>query len=158
MTGTKWGRRQSAGREQLLAGERGTFLKKWTGRLPVALLYPNHYGVGMSSLGLQLVYGLLGAREALVCERFFLPEPGAPLRSLESGRPLSDFPLICCSVSFEHDYVNLVRMLLAGGVAPLAAERADVVDAGRPLVLSGGVVSFMNPEPLAPFVDCFFNR
>jgi len=141
----------------LLDQERGTYLKKWTGRLPVALIYPNKYAVGVSSLGFQLVYSLLNDLDTLVCERFFLPEQrNSPLRSFESGRPLTDFPLIFYSISFEHDYVNLARLLLEGPI-PLYAEdrRDDLITASNPLVIGGGVATFMNPEPLAPFTDLF---
>ncbi len=111
----------------------------------------------MSSLGFQLVYSLLNAKESVLCERFFLPSPydRAPLRSIESERPLCCFPLIFFSVSFEHDYVNLVRLLLRAGPSPLAARRAPRISASQPLVVCGGVASFMNPEPLAPFMDLF---
>ncbi|BDD86367.1 radical SAM protein [Desulfofustis limnaeus] len=135
--------------------ERGAFLKKWTGRLPVALLYPNTYRVGMSSLGLQLVYRLLNDDDRIVCERFFLPEASHPLVSVESGRPLDNFPLVFFSVSFEHDYVNLPGMLIAAGIEPLAQKRGERVSAGAPLLVCGGVATFMNPEPLAPFIDLF---
>lgn len=141
----------------LLDLESGTYLKKWTGRLPVALLYPNSYEVGVSSLGFQLVYSLLNEHDELVCERFFLPAASnAPLRSFESGRPLADFPFLFYSVSFEHDYLNLARLLLAGGVPLFGKERsARPIGAAGPLVIGGGVATFMNPEPLAPFTDLF---
>lgn len=141
----------------LLDLESGTYLKKWTGRLPVALLYPNSYEVGISSLGFQLVYSLLNDHDELVCERFFLPSGiNAPLRSFESGRPLADFPFLFYSISFEHDYLNLARLLSAGGVPLFAKERSDgPIGAAGPLVIGGGVATFMNPEPLAPFTDLF---
>jgi len=142
-------------RQALLDRERGGFLKKWTGRLPVALVYPNTYQVGMSSLGFQLVYSLLNEEEAVVCERFFLPSAGKSLRSIESDRPLGHFPLIFISISFEHDYQHLVAMLLAAGIEPWAEKRDPVISADSPLLVCGGVVAFMNPEPLAPFVDLF---
>lgn len=153
------GRKKNKGTDfsRLLDLESGTYLKKWTGRLPVALIYPNRYGVGVSSLGFQLVYTLLNGYDELVCERFFLPEKkNFPLRSFESDRPLCDFPLLFYSISFEHDYVNLVRLLLAGGVSLFAADRKDgLITASNPLVVGGGVATFMNPEPLAPFTDVF---
>jgi len=122
--------------------------------LPVALLSPGPYRAGASNLGLQLVYGLLNQRDELVCERFFLPEhPDTPLRSFESSRPLGDFPLVLASVSFEQEYLNLLAMLLAGGISPLAADRPADFAPGRPLVVLGGVAVFINPEPLAPFAD-----
>lgn len=136
-----------------LDDEAGTIRKKWTGRLPVALLYPNLYPVAVSNLGYQLVYALLNADEDLVCERFVYPDKGAPLRSLESSRPLTDFPLVFASISFEHDYPRLAAMLAAGGIPPLAAERSGRIEAGKPLVLIGGVAMFINPEPLAAFAD-----
>ncbi len=142
-------------RQVFLEQEKGSFLKKWTGRQPIALIYPNSYRVGMSSLGFQLVYALLNNRETHVCERFFLHERGGSLLSLESGRELTQFPLIFISVSFEHDYLHVVEILIQGGVAPLARNRGGKISGRAPLVVCGGVATFMNPEPLAPFVDLF---
>ncbi len=109
----------------------------------------------MSSLGFQLVYSLLNSEESVLCERFFLPHQGEPLRSVESGRPLNHFSLVFFSVSFEHDYLNLVRLLLTASIEPFAADRESMVSASQPLVICGGVATFMNPEPLAPFIDLF---
>ncbi len=150
-------KRKGSDYSSLLDQESGTYLKKWTGRLPVALIYPNKYAVGVSSLGFQLVYSLLNAFDDLVCERFFLPEDSASsLRSFESGRPLTDFPLLFYSISFEHDYVNLARLLLGGGITLFAEDRKDdLITSSNPLVIGGGVATFMNPEPLAPFSDIF---
>jgi len=142
-------------RRLLLDLERGSYFKKWTGQLPVALIYPNSYSVGMSSLGFQLVYDMLAAMDGIVCERFFFSGPDVPLRSLESGRTLDSFPLVFFSISFEHDYLNLVRLLLAGSLPPFAKNREEQVRAAQPLVICGGVATFMNPEPLAPFIDLF---
>lgn len=137
----------------LLSDEIGTFRQKWKDQLPVALLYANTYAVAVSNLGLQLVYSLLNHMDGVVCERFVYPESGESLRSLESSRPLSDFPLVFGSISFEHDYPRLAAMLAVSGLAPFAAERDDYIAAGAPLVVLGGVAVFMNPEPLAPFAD-----
>ncbi|MEJ2032293.1 MAG: radical SAM protein [Deltaproteobacteria bacterium] len=143
-------------RHDRLALETGGWRKKWTGLLPVALVFPNTYRLGMSNLGFQLVYDLLNRRPELVCERVFLPEePGQPL-SLESNRPLRDFPVIFCSLSFEEDFLNLLRVLLLGGIEPLAENRRRIdpfQEPGRPLLIGGGVATFINPEPLAPFFD-----
>ncbi|MBP8815427.1 MAG: radical SAM protein, partial [Desulfobulbus sp.] len=95
----------------------------------MALLYANTYPVAVSNLGYQLVYTLLNRLDEVVCERFVYPADGGPLRSLESSRPLTDFPLVFASVSFEHDYPRLAAMLAAGGIAPLAADRSDRVAA-----------------------------
>ena len=120
----------------------------------MGLVFPNTYGVGMSNLGLQLVYELVNQHPDLVCERIFLPDKdGIPL-SVESSRPLSDFPVFVCSVSFEQDIPSLVRMLLAAGLAPLAEERQDEgLKPGTPLIIGGGVCCFINPETVAPFFD-----
>jgi len=136
-----------------LTAETGTVRKKWKNRIPVALLYPNIYSVAVSNLGFQLVYSLLNQQDGLVCERFVYPEVQQPLRSLESSRPLTDFPLVFGSISFEHDYPRLAAMLAAGGIEPFAAGRSQVVRRGDPLVVLGGVGVFMNPEPLAGFAD-----
>jgi radical SAM superfamily enzyme YgiQ (UPF0313 family) len=136
-----------------LTAETGTVRKKWKNRIPVALLYPNIYSVAVSNLGFQLVYSLLNQQEGLVCERFVYPDVQQPLRSLESSRPLTDFPLVFGSISFEHDYPRLAAMLAAGGIEPFAVERSQVIRRGDPLVVLGGVGVFMNPEPLAGFAD-----
>jgi len=100
----------------------------------------------MSSLGFQAVYRLLNDMDTVACERVFL----APF-SLESHRPLKDFDMVAFSLSFENDYPNMLAILEAGGLPLRAAHRAPP----HPLVLAGGVTSFLNPEPVAPFIDCF---
>lgn len=142
--------------------EHGSVRKKWKNRLPVALIYPNTYRVGMSNLGFQLVYSLLNHHPDIVAERIFLPENDDQPRSIESGRPLRDFPILFCSVSFEHDYLNLLQLFTLGAIPPLAADRARLAadtpvaaGNGMPLIIGGGVATFINPEPLAPFIDLF---
>jgi radical SAM superfamily enzyme YgiQ (UPF0313 family) len=150
------------GNRERLFHEKGSIRKKWKNRVPIALVYPNKYSVGMSNLGFQLVYWLLNQDDAIVAERIFLPESATKPLSLESGRPLADFPLLFFSVSFEQDYQNLLMLLEMSGIPSLASERTGksrVISAmatgGQPLVVAGGVATFMNPEPLAPFVDLF---
>lgn len=109
----------------------------------------------MSNLGFQLVYSLINEQESFVCERFFLPRFGEALCSMESGRQLGDFPLVLFSISFEHDFSNLVELLATASLPVLAEQRQTNVAPGQPLVLCGGVAAFMNPEPIAPFVDLF---
>ncbi|MFO7605158.1 MAG: radical SAM protein [Desulfurivibrionaceae bacterium] len=134
--------------------ERGSWKKSWKGRLPVGLLFPNTYGVGMSNLGLQLVYELVNQNPDLVCERIFLPDGEDKPLSVESSRPLADFPVILCSISFEQDIPSLVRMLISAGLEPLAEERQEAgIESGRPLIIGGGVCCFINPETVAPFFD-----
>ncbi|HXH81940.1 MAG TPA: radical SAM protein [Candidatus Tectomicrobia bacterium] len=144
--------------ESLLAAEQGAVRKDWGGRVPVALVYPNTYSVGMSNLGFQTIYRHLNAMPDVVCERVFLPEPAdldelrrtgqAPF-SLESQRPLADFHVVGFSVTYEGDYVNVVRLLDLAGIPARAAARRP----HDPLVLMGGVCAFSNPEPVAPFMD-----
>lgn len=119
------------------------------------MVYPNLYEIGMSNLGFQLVYSLLNEQENLVCERFFLPAGNEPLRSFESHRTVEHFPLLFYSISFEDDYLNLVRILIAGGVEPFAKQRQSELNGSNPLVIGGGVATFLNPEPLALFTDLF---
>jgi radical SAM superfamily enzyme YgiQ (UPF0313 family) len=141
-----------------LAKETGYTKKPHGNRLRVALAFPNTYWVGMSNLGFQTVYRLFNAEPDIVCERFFLPPKQelaamaaarAPLLTIESQTPVGDFDIIAFSVSFEWDYVNVLTLLRLAGVPAHATERS----AHHPLVLVGGAVTFVNPEPLAPFAD-----
>jgi radical SAM superfamily enzyme YgiQ (UPF0313 family) len=142
----------------VLSREVGFIRKPHGGRLRVALAFPNTYFVGMSNLGFQTVYRLFNELDAVVCERMFLPgrqelaaqlASGKPLRTLESDTPVRDFDVLAFSVSFEWDYTNVLSMLRLAGV-PV---RADARTTHDPLVVIGGAVTFVNPEPLAPFAD-----
>lgn len=137
-------RRQAQGKP----AEEGVIVKDWGGRLPVALVYPNRYYLGMSNLGVQTIYGLLNSYSNVVCERVFC-EGGRP-SSVESGRPLTDFAVLAFSISYELDYFNVVRVLRDSGIPPCAADR----DSTHPLVIAGGPCITANPMPLAPFFDC----
>ena len=142
------------------AREKGAVKKDWGGRIPIALVYPHHYRTGMSSLGFQVLYHLLNRRKDVVAERFFMPdesemplypERGKGLLSLESLSPLNRFDIIAFSLSFENDYPNILKILELGKIPHLSGER----DETNPLVMAGGITTFMNPEPLAPFFDFF---
>ena len=131
---------------------------KRSGSFRVALCYPNLYFVGMSNLGFQSVYQMLDARDDVLCERAFLPDDvdredlersGRPLTSLESGSDLRSFHVLAFSVSFENDYIHVLRMLRLAGIPLRAADRGP----GDPLVVMGGSALFLNPEPLSPFAD-----
>src|SRR5262245_46441531 len=144
--------------QSLLASEEGVVRKDWGGRVSVALVYPNTYAVGMSNLGFQAVYERLNALPDAVCERVFFPDPedldellrtGTEPFSLESLRPLREFDIVGFSVTYEGDYINVLRLLRMAGIPVRTADRAP----GDPLVLMGGVCAFSNPEPLAPFMD-----
>lgn len=132
-----------------LSKERGTILKDWGGRLPIALVYPGPYYTGMSSLGLQVVYALLNEHTHIVAERFFWEGDPQALVSLESGRPLGDFPLIAFSISYELSYLELPAILRAGNVPLFSLERRD----GDPVVIAGGPAPSANPMPVAPLLD-----
>jgi radical SAM superfamily enzyme YgiQ (UPF0313 family) len=153
---TKLNQRDRA--REVLSREVGYVQKPHGGRLRVALAFPNTYFVGMSSLGFQTVYRLFNDIDDVVCERVFLPGrqelqaqllSGAPLVTLESQTPVGDFDVIAFSVSFEWDYTNVISMLRLARVAP----RADARTHHDPLVVIGGAVTFVNPEPLALFAD-----
>ncbi|MBC8449454.1 MAG: radical SAM protein [Chloroflexi bacterium] len=148
----KW--EQIAEAKRILARETGTIFKDWGGKLAVALIYPNTYYVGMSSLGLQTLYRLFNARHDVVCERVFYEpcqgwEPSQGFIALESQRPLTDFGLLAFTLSYEMDYFHVVKMLQQTGIPPLAAQR----DSSWPLVIAGGPAISANPEPMAPFFD-----
>jgi len=151
-----WEQRERA--RETLSKEVGYVKKPHGNRLRVALAFPNTYWVGMSNLGFQTVYRLLNAEDDIVCERFFLPPKQelaelsasrAPLLTLESQMPVGDFDVVAFSVSFEWDYVNVLTLLRLAGLPSYAAERTT----RHPLVVVGGAVTFVNPEPLAPFAD-----
>jgi len=130
--------------------EEGAVVKDWGGRLPVALIYPNTYYLGMSNLGVHAIYKLLNNNLRVACERVFLDstEKGMPV-ALESGRPLTDFAVLAFSVSYELDYFNVAGILKASGIPLFAAARNE----SQPLVIAGGPCVTANPMPLAPFCD-----
>ena len=118
--------------QSLIAGEEGAVRKDWGGRVSVALVYPNTYAVGMSNLGFQTVYERLNALPDAVCERVFFPDPedtdefsrtGTEPFSLESLRPLREFDIIGFSVTYEGDYINVLRLLGMAGIPVRSADR-----------------------------------
>ena len=122
-----------------------------------ALLFPDLYEIGMSHLGLELLYHILNQNDDIWAERVYAPaldlekalrEQKQPLASLESGTPLSAFDLLGISLQYELSYTNLLTMLELGGVSWLAASRRPE----EPVVIAGGPVC-CNPEPVAPFFD-----
>jgi radical SAM superfamily enzyme YgiQ (UPF0313 family) len=156
VTAKSWQQRERA--RLTLAKETGYIRKPHADRLRVALVFPNTYWVGMSNLGFQTMYRLFNALDEVVCERAFLPPKqeladlmasGSPLITLESQSPVGEFDVIAFSVSFEWDYVNVLTLLRLAHVPMYAAERSE----RHPLIVIGGAVTFVNPEPLAPFAD-----
>lgn len=146
--------------EKKLKGEIGTIYKTRSASTAVVLTYPNSYYVGMSNLGFQAIYRFLNERNDVCCERAFFPDnnligryrkTGTSLFSLESQTPLAEFDIIAFSVSFENDYLNILHILELAQV-PVKAEERDEHD---PLIILGGAVTAINPEPLAMFIDLF---
>ncbi|MFB0519601.1 MAG: hypothetical protein ACETWC_10030, partial [Acidobacteriota bacterium] len=143
---------------QLLSKEKSLIPPPSKIGIPVALGYPNRYGVGMSNLGFQVVYRLLNSTPGVFCERFFLPDreeqqelerTGTPLFTLESAAPVAEFRVVAFSLSFEEDYLNLITMLRLAKIPLLRQQR----DERSPLVVFGGPCCFINPEPLSAFAD-----
>ncbi|MRR34924.1 radical SAM protein, partial [bacterium] len=146
---------------RILAQEEGSAPKRRGGKLTVCLVYPNRYTVAMSNLGFQAVHALLNAEPDILCERAFLPDAddlreyrrsGTKLLSLESQEPLSSFDIIAFSVSFESDYLNIPVIFDLVGIPALASARTT----SHPLVMGGGAALFLNPEPVADFLDLVF--
>ncbi len=157
-------RNQGSAKNKLL--EQGAIVKKGRGFIKAALVYPNTYKTGMSSLGFQTVYQVANKIDFLACERVFLPDHKSkkqdlvrgpehfrdhPLKSLESGLNLNQFDIILFSISFENDFIHIVQLLEKAGIPLRSPDRNHT----HPLVVAGGVACFLNPEPIAPFMDCF---
>ncbi len=128
--------------------EQGAIKKDWGGRMPVAVVYPNSYYIGMSNLGVHALYSMLNAYGDVVCERIFVDDP--PHLSIESRRPPAGFSALAFSISYEPDYFNIVRLLKSSDIPLYATER----DGRHPLVIAGGACVTANPAPLVPFFDC----
>ncbi|MFH1996149.1 MAG: TIGR03960 family B12-binding radical SAM protein [Candidatus Omnitrophota bacterium] len=125
----------------------------------VALCFPDVYEIGMSYLGLKILYGALNERDDALCERVFAPWPdmeklmrdeGIPLFGLESGKPVSEFDIVGFSLAYELNYTNAVNMLDMAGIPIRSSERTG----SDPLIVAGGP-SCCNPEPMAAFIDLF---
>ncbi len=137
----------------------------------LVLAYPNRYWVAMSNLGFQTVHRLFSSISRYAVERAFIPdEDGPSIKTFEKNAPLSDAEIVAISVSFETDYLYVLRMIEAAGVklersleinpltkAPFSesaeSERPERYSYMRPLILGGGAALTLNPEPLANFFD-----
>ncbi|MEE8449063.1 MAG: TIGR03960 family B12-binding radical SAM protein [Thermodesulfobacteriota bacterium] len=143
-----------------IGGEVGSVRKDLAGKVKVCLAYPDLYEVGMSHLGIRILYHVLNQREDVACERVFAPGldmekqlrgRGLPLVSLESGLPLDRFDILGISLQYELTFTNILNILDLAGIPLLAKDREPF----HPLVLGGGPIAF-NPEPVAEFFDAFF--
>ncbi|MDA8086259.1 MAG: TIGR03960 family B12-binding radical SAM protein [Nitrospiraceae bacterium] len=131
--------------------------------LKVALAFPDLYEVGMSHLGLKVLYDIINRLPYASAERVFHPwldleaylrENSVPLAALESGRPLADFDVLGFSLQYELSYTSVLNMLSLAGLPLESRQRADSQKSKNPLVIAGGP-STVNPAPMAPFIDAF---
>jgi len=141
-------------------GEMNTTIKPWeAAKLHFAFCFPDTYEVGMSHLGMKILYGAINAQPDMLCERVFMPwvdmkalmeEENVPLFSMENRRALNEFDVVGFTLQYEMSYTNVLAMLKLGGIALKNEERAEA----DPIVVAGGPCAF-NPEPLADFIDAF---
>ena len=144
-----------------LAREKVLYERRPGGDISVCVAYPNIYRLGMANLGFQSVFHIFETDTLVAAERAFLPDADerAAMRkrserlvSFEEARALSDFDILAFSISFETDYLNLISMLRMAGIP---TRRADRADGNWPLIIAGGSAVFLNPEPIADFIDLF---
>lgn len=128
-------------------------------RVRVAFCFPDTYEIGMSNLGMRILYGIMNSMDGVWCERVFTPwgdmedamkEHNLPLWSLESKTAVKDFDMIAFTLGYEMSYSNVLNMLRLAGISLHSEERQGL----KNIVFAGGVCAF-NPEPLAPFIDFF---
>ena len=141
-------------------GEWNSVVKDWeAAQIRIALSYPDLYEIGMSNLGLAIIYDLLNQQPDVLAERVFAPwvdmevemrRKEIPLFTLESKRPVKDFDILGFSLGYELTYTNVLNMLDLAGIPVLAADRGDSL----PLVIAGGGCT-LNPEPMGDFIDLF---
>ncbi len=141
-------------------GEMNTAVKDWDEcPLHFGFCFPDTYEVGMSHLGLKILYGLINRESWSMCERFFMPwtdmirlmeEEELPLLSMETRHPLNAFDVVGFTLQYEMSYSNILAMLKMGGIPLEGKERGET----DPIVVAGGPCAF-NPEPLADFIDAF---
>ena len=128
-------------------------------RVRIAFCFPDTYEIGMSNLGMRILYGIMNGMDGIGCERVFAPwgdmqkameDNDLPLWALESQDPVKDFDMIAFTIGYEMCYANILNMLRLSGIPLRSADRPDL----KNIVFAGGVCAY-NPEPLAEFVDFF---
>ena len=128
-------------------------------RVRIAFCFPDTYEIGMSNIGMRILYGIMNEMDGVWCERVFHPwgdmvqvmqDNDLPLWALESGDPIRDFDMIAFTIGYEMCYTNILNMLTLGGIPLHSKDRTDL----KNMVFAGGVCAF-NPEPLADFIDFF---
>ena len=142
-------------------GEWNSVTKDWnSATVRIALAFPDNYDIGMSNMGLGILYDLLNKIEDVASERVFAPwedmeaemrREGSLLWSLESRHAVRDFDILGFTLQYEMGYTNVLNMLDLAGIPIWSKERGE----DHPIVIAGGSGAF-NPEPLAPFIDAFF--
>lgn len=130
--------------------ERGFVVKKWKNRVPVCVVYPDSYYIGMSNLAIHQLYKTLNGIEKVVCERAFF-EKDRKIFSLESKKDLTSFEILFFSISYELSYLNIAPILIGSGIPLRRKERKEE----DPILVGGGITLIANPEPLAEFFDLF---
>jgi len=147
--------------QERIARERVLFKRHPGGDIAACVIYPNVYPLAMANLGFQAVYRIFDSEANVAADRAYLPDSderqamearGEMLLSFEQGRALSDFDILAFSISFETDYLNLLAILDLAGIP---ASREQRRDRNYPLIIAGGSAIFLNPEPIADFVDLF---
>ncbi|HJR80570.1 MAG TPA: TIGR03960 family B12-binding radical SAM protein [Anaerolineales bacterium] len=143
-----------------VGGELNSIVKAWeSARTKVAFVFPDIYDIGVSNVGLKILYDQVNQREDALAERAYAPwldmealmrEHGIPLYTLESKRPLASFDLIGFSLPYETLYTNALNVLDLAGI-PIRSEDRDET---HPIIIAGGH-STMNPEPMHAFIDAF---
>lgn len=141
-------------------GEMNTAIKDWDAcPLHFAFCFPDTYEVGMSHLGMKILYGLINREDWSLCERVFMPwvdmieqmkQEHIPLFSIESRRPVSDFDVVGFTLQYEMSFSNILAMLDMSGIPIESKERGE----NDPIVVAGGPCA-ANPEPLTDFIDAF---
>ncbi len=140
-----------------IGGEVGEIIKEKEGKTRIAFCFPDTYEIGMSNLGMKILYGVLNQMESVWCERVFAPWPdmgdllereNVPLYALESGDPIRDFDICAFTMQYELCYTNVLYMLSLAGIPFYAKDRTE----SDPILLCGGPCTY-NPEPFADFFD-----
>ena len=128
-------------------------------RVNIAFCFPDTYEIGMSNVGMRILYGVMNEMDGVWCQRVFAPwadmeeamqKNGLPLWALESQKPVKEFDMIAFTIGYEMSYTNILNMLRLAGVPLHSADRKGLNN----IVFAGGVCAF-NPEPLAEFIDFF---
>ena len=128
-------------------------------RVRVAFCFPDTYEIGMSNLGMRILYGVMNEMEGVWCERVFAPwgdmedamrKHSLPLWALESQQPVKDFDMVAFTIGYEMAYSNVLNMMNLAGIPLHSKDRTGL----KGIVFAGGVCAY-NPEPLADFIDFF---